>query len=158
MSKKLVAFFSPTGTTKALAQTLADAVGAEDIFEIVPEVPYEKRDLDWMDEKSRSSLEMNDPASRPAVKSLPDVSGYDTIYIGFPIWWYVAPRIVNTFLEGLELSGKTVVPFATSGSSGIGKTNSVLRTSCGGARLLDGKVFKKNTSKAELLSWSQSLK
>lgn len=156
MSNKLVAFFSPTGTTKALAQTLADAVGA-DIFEIVPEVPYEKRDLDWMDEKSRSSLEMNDPASRPAVKSLPDVSGYDTIYIGFPIWWYVAPRIISTFLEGLELSGKTVVPFATSGSSGIGKTNSVLRPSCGGARLLDGKVFKKNTSKAELLSWSQSL-
>lgn len=156
MSKKLVAFFSPTGTTKALAQTLADAVGA-DIFEIVPEVPYEKRDLDWMDEKSRSSLEMNDPASRPAVKSLPDVSGYDTIYIGFPIWWYVAPRIISTFLERLELSGKTVVPFATSGSSCIGKTNSLLRPSCGGARLLDGRVFKKNTSKAELLSWSQSL-
>ena len=157
MSNKLVAFFSPTGTTKALAQTLADAVGA-DIFEIVPEVPYEKRDLDWMDEKSRSSLEMNDPASRPAVKSLPDVSGYDTIYIGFPIWWYVAPRIISTFLEGLELSGKTVVPFATSGSSGIGKTNSVLGPSCGGARLLDGRVFKKNASKAELLSWSKSLK
>ncbi len=157
MSKKLVAFFSPTGTTKALAQTLADAVGA-DIFEIVPELPYEKRDLDWMDEKSRSSLEMNDPGARPAVKSLPDVSGYDTIYIGFPIWWYVAPRIINTFLEGLELSGKTIVPFATSGSSGIGKTGSVLKPSCAGARLLDGRVFKKNTSKAELLSWSQSVK
>ena len=156
MSNKLVAFFSPTGTTKVLAQTLADAVGA-DIFEIIPEVPYEKRDLDWMDEKSRSSLEMNDPGSRPAVKSLPDVSGYDTIYIGFPIWWYVAPRIINTFLEGLELSGKTVVPFATSGSSGIGKTNSVLKPSCVGARLLDGRVFKKSTSKTELLSLSQSL-
>lgn len=156
MSKKLVAYFSPTGTTKVLAQTLAEAIGA-DLFEIVPEVPYKRGDLNWMDKQARSTVEMNDPAARPAIASLPDACGYDTIYVGFPIWWYVAPRIINTFLEGLELSGKTVVPFATSGGSGMGKTNSVLRPSCGGAKLLEGRVFKKNTSKADLAAWAHGL-
>jgi putative NADPH-quinone reductase len=156
MSKSLVAYFSPTGTTKVLAQTLAEAVGA-DLFEIVPEVPYKRGDLNWMDKKARSTVEMNDPAARPAIAEMPDVGAYDKIYVGFPIWWYVAPRIINTFLEGCELDGKTVIPFATSGGSGIGKTNSVLKLSCGGAKLVDGKVFRKNTAKADLAAWAEKL-
>ena len=156
MSKSLVAYFSPTGSTKAVASTLAAAIGA-DLFEIVPEVPYKPGDLNWMDKKARSTIEMNDPDARPTIAKLPDVSAYDKIYIGFPIWWYVAPRIINTFLEGCELSGKTVIPFATSGSSGMGKTNSVLKPSCGGAKLLEGKVFRCGTSKADLAAWAESL-
>lgn len=110
MSKSLVAYFSPTGSTKAVASTLAEAIGA-DLFEIVPEVPYKPGDLNWMDKNARSTIEMNDPDARPAIAKQPDVSAYDKIYVGFPIWWYVAPRIINTFLEGCELSGKTVIPF-----------------------------------------------
>ena len=110
-----------------------------------------------MDKKARSTIEMNDPDARPAIAKLPDVSAYDKIYVGFPIWWYVAPRIINTFLEGCELSGKTVIPFATSGSSGMGKTNSVLKPSCGGAKLLEGKVFRRGTSKSDLAAWAESL-
>lgn len=156
MSKSLVAYFSPTGSTKTVAGTLAEAIGA-DLFEIVPEVPYKPGDLNWMDKKARSTIEMNDPDARPAIAKLPDVSAYDKIYVGFPIWWYVAPRIINTFLEGCELSGKMVIPFATSGSSGMGKTNSVLKPSCGGAKLLEGKVFRCGTSKADLAAWAESL-
>ena len=156
MSKSLVAYFSPTGSTKSVAGTLAEAIGA-DLFEIVPEVPYKPGDLNWMDKKARSTIEMNDPDARPAIAKLPDVSAYDKIYVGFPIWWYVAPRIINTFLEGCELSGKMVIPFATSGSSGMGKTNSVLKPSCGGAKLLEGKVFRRGTSKADLAAWVKSL-
>ena len=96
-----------------------------------------------MDKKARSTIEMNDPASRPAIAKMPDVGAYDRIYVGFPIWWYVAPRIINPFLEACELDGKTVIPFATSGGSGMGKTNSVLKPSCGGAKLVEGKVFRK---------------
>ena len=142
MSKSLVAYFSPTGSTKTVAGTLAEAIGA-DLFEIVPEVPYKPGDLNWMDKKARSTIEMNDPDARPAIAKLPDVSAYDKIYVGFPIWWYVAPRIINTF--------------ATSGSSGMGKTNSVLKPSCGGAKLLEGKVFRCGTSKADLAAWAESL-
>lgn len=156
MSKSLVAYFSPTGSTKAVAGTLAEAVGA-DLFEIVPEVPYKPADLNWMDKKARSTVEMNDPSSRPAIAKMPDVGAYDKIYVGFPIWWYVAPRIINTFLEACGLTGKTVIPFATSGGSGMGKTNSVLKPSCTGACLLDGKVFRRGTSKAELAAWAESL-
>lgn len=155
MSKKLVAYFSPTGTTKVLAESLADAIGAE-LFEIVPEVPYKRGDLNWMDSKARSTVEMKDPGSRPAIAALPDVSDYDTIFVGFPIWWYVAPTIINTFLEGCKLDGKTVVPFATSGGSGMGETLSRLKPSCGGARLLEGKVFRKNTSKTDLAAWAKN--
>ena len=156
MSKSLVAYFSPTGSTKAVASTLAAAIGA-DLFEIVPEVPYKPGDLNWMDKNARSTIEMNDPDARPAIAKQPDVSAYDKIYVGFPIWWYVAPRIINTFLEGCELSGKTVIPFATSGGSGMGKTNSVLKPSCGGAKLLEGKVFRRGTSKSDLAAWAESL-
>ena len=156
MSKKLVAYFSASGVTKKLAEKLAAAVDA-DLFEIRPKIPYTKADLNWMDKNARSTIEMNDPDARPAIAKLPDVSAYDKIYVGFPIWWYVAPRIINTFLEGCELSGKTVIPFATSGGSGMGKTNSVLKPSCGGAKLLEGKVVRRGTSKSDLAAWVESL-
>ena len=110
-----------------------------------------------MDKKARSTIEMNDPASRPAIAKMPDVGAYDRIYVGFPIWWYVAPRIINTFLEACELDGKTVIPFATSGGSGMGKTNSVLKPSCGGAKHVEGKVFRKRASKADLAAWAASV-
>ena len=119
MSKKLVAYFSASGVTKKLAEKLAAAVDA-DLFEIRPKIPYTKADLNWMDKQSRSTIEMQNPSSRPEIaEGGPDLSGYDTIFVGFPIWWYIAPTIVNTFLEGCDLTGKTVVPFATSGGSDI---------------------------------------
>ena len=119
MSKRLVAYFSCTGTTAKVAETLAESIGA-DIFEIEPAVPYTAADLDWRDNTSRSSVEMNDPHSRPAVASKRDnMADYDTVLVGFPIWWYVAPTIINTFLESYDLQGKTIIPFATSGGSGM---------------------------------------
>ena len=157
MSKKLVAYFSVSGVTAKVARTLAEAVGAN-LFEIAPKEPYTKADLNWMDANARSTVEMKDPGSRPELAAgLPDAAAYDTIYVGFPIWWYVAPTIVNTFLESLDLSGKTVVPFATSGGSGMGKTNQRLAPSCEGARLLDGKVFKRSVGQKELAAWVDGL-
>lgn len=112
-----------------------------------------------MDKKSRSTIEMNDPASRPAIRAKRDnMEDYDTVFVGFPIWWYVAPTIINTFLESYDLTGKTIVPFATSGGSGIGKTNEKLLPSCAGAKLIEGKVFKGNVSKAEMSAWVDGLK
>ena len=158
MSKSLVAYFSPTGSTKAVASTLAAAIGA-DLFEIVPEVPYKPGDLNWMDKQSRSTIEMQNPSSRPEIAAGgPDLSGYDTIFVGFPIWWYIAPTIVNTFLESCDLTGKTVVPFATSGGSGMGSTNKALAPSCKGAKLLEGKVFKLSASADALRTWAESCK
>ena len=120
MSKRLVAYFSASGVTAKVAENLADAIGA-DIFEIQPEVPYTKADLNWMDKKARTTIEMSDPTSRPAIAAKRDnIDEYDTIFVGFPIWWYVAPTIVNTFLESYNLKGKTIIPFATSGGSGMG--------------------------------------
>ena len=117
MSKKLVAYFSASGITAKVAEDLADAIGA-DIFEIRPEVPYTKADLNWMDKKSRSTIEMSSPDSRPAVAAKRDnIDEYDTIFVGFPIWWYIAPTIINTFLESYDWKGKTIIPFATSGGS-----------------------------------------
>ena len=157
MSKKLVAYFSASGVTAQVAKKLAEAVGA-DLFEIAPKVPYTKADLDWMDAKSRSTVEMKDPGSRPELAAvLPNAADYDTVYVGFPIWWYVAHTIVNTFLESIDLSGKTVVPFATSGGSGMGKTNEHLAPSCKGAKLLNGKVFKRSVSREELAAWAERL-
>ena len=151
--KKLVAYFSPTGTTAHLAQTLAEAVGA-DIFEIKPAIPYKPADLNWMDKKARSTIEMSDPASRPEIAVKRDnMKDYDTIFVGFPIWWYVAPTIINTFLESYDLTGKTIIPFATSGGSNIGKTNERLAPSCKGAKLMDGKVFKGSVGHQELAAW-----
>ena len=153
--KKLVAYFSPTGTTEALAKHLAKVIDA-DLFPIVPEVPYTKADLDWMDKKSRSTVEMNDPTSRPAIAgTCADIRAYDVIFVGFPIWWYIAPTIVNTFLESCDLTGKTVIPFATSGGSGMGKTNGKLADSCKGAQLLEGKVLSKSASDADLMAFAK---
>ena len=156
MKKTLVAYFSAGGVTKALAERLAQAVGA-DLFEIRPAVPYTDADLDWRNPQSRSTVEMKNPASRPEIAETCDVQGYDRIFVGFPIWWYVAPTIINTFLEGYDLTGKTVIPFATSGGSGIGKTNERLAPSCKGAKLMDGKVFKGNVGHQELAAWVEGL-
>ena len=157
MSKKLVAYFSASGVTAKVAETLAEAIGA-DIFEIEPKVPYTEADLNWMDKKSRSTIEMSDPASRPEIAMKRDnMKDYDTIFVGFPIWWYVAPTIINTFLESYDLTGKTIIPFATSGGSDMGKTNEKLLPSCKGAKLLEGKVFKASVSGADLAEWAEGL-
>lgn len=158
MSKKLVAYFSASGVTAKVAETLAEAIGA-DLYAIEPEVPYTKADLNWMDKQSRSSLEMKDLSSRPAIKGKCDnMEDYDTIFVGFPIWWYIAPTIINTFLESYDMSGKTIIPFATSGGSGMGKTNEKLQPGCPNSKLIDGKVFKKTVGKDELAEWVNSLK
>ena len=153
--KKLVAYFSASGVTKAAAERLAKAAGA-DLFEIKPAVPYTRADLDWMNKKSRSSVEMNDPSSRPEIaRRLDSLEEYDTVFLGFPIWWYVAPTIVNTFLEQYDLSGKKIVPVATSGGSGMGKTNQELAPSCPGAILEEGKRFEANAGESELKIWAE---
>ena len=157
MSRKLVAYFSASGVTAKVAEKLSEAIGA-DLYAIEPEVPYTKADLDWMDKKSRSTIEMNNPASRSAITGKRDnMNDYDTVFVGFPIWWYVAPTIINTFLESYDLTGKTIIPFATSGGSDMGKTNEKLLPSCKGAKLLNGKVFKASVSGADLAKWAEGL-
>lgn len=153
MSKILTAYFSASGVTEKVAERLAQAAGA-DIFKIEPKVPYTEADLDWRNKNSRSSIEMQNLSLRPEIKEIPlDISKYDTVFIGYPVWWYIAPTIINTFLESLDLKGKTVIPFATSGSSGIGNTEEYLSKSCNGAKLLEGKRFDKDVSKEELSDW-----
>ena len=155
MSKKLVAYFSASGVTAKVAERLSESIGA-DLHEITPKVRYTDADLDWRDKTSRSSIEMSNPASRPEIERIRDnMQDYDTIYLGFPIWWYIAPTIINTFLECYDLTGKTIVPFATSGGSGMGKTNEMLLPSCPGAILAEGCVFKADISKQELVSWAE---
>ena len=157
MSRKLVAYFSASGVTAKVAEKLSEAIGA-DLYAMEPEVPYTKADLDWMDKKSRSTIEMNNPASRPAITGKRDnMNDYDTVFVGFPIWWYVAPTIINTFLESYDLTDKTIIPFATSGGSDMGKTNEKLLPSCKGAKLLNGKVFKASVSGADLAKWAEGL-
>ena len=130
MSKVLIAYFSASGVTARAAKEMAEAVGA-DLYEICPETPYTAADLNWMDKKSRSTLEMNDPSCRPAIAGkVEDMSQYDTVLVGFPVWGYVEPRIVDTFLESYDFSGKTIIPFATSGGSGIGKAEQSLQSHC----------------------------
>ena len=156
MSKKLVAYFSASknGVTEGVATRLAAAIGA-DLHRIEPAVPYTPADLDWTNKKSRSTIEMNDKSFRPAIANrVANMEAYDTIFVGFPIWWYVAPTIVNTFLESCDLAGKTVVPFATSGSSGMGETNAALAPSCKGARLLPGKRFPATATPDDLRTWA----
>jgi flavodoxin len=156
MSRKLVAYFSASGTTAELAKTLAGAVGA-DLHEIKPAKPYSKADLDWTNAKSRSSVEMNDRKFRPEIANrVADMEQYDTVYIGFPIWWYTAPTIINTFLEGYDLTGRTVIPFATSGSSGMGNTSQELAASCPRADLREGRRFASRTSAEQLTAWAKS--
>lgn len=139
MTKKLVAYFSASGVTKKVAMRLAKEEGA-DLFEIRPLVPYTPEDLDWHNDHSRSSLEMNDPHSRVELAQNIDLSSYDEIIIGFPIWWGVAPHIINTFLESHNLKGKTLRPFATSGGSGFGRSGDALQPSAPGATILPGKI------------------
>ena len=141
MSKSLTAYFSATGKTAKVAGKLAAAIGA-DIYEIKPEVKYTKADLNWMNMKSRSSVEMNNKSLRPAIITGDvDVSGYDTVFLGFPIWWYVAPTLINTFLEAYDFSGKKIVLFATSGGSGFGNTVAELQPSAPGAEITETKVL-----------------
>ena len=152
MSKKLVAYFSASGTTKKAAERLAKAAGA-DLFEIKPAIPYTSADLDWMDKQSRSSAEMNDPDSRPEIaETVPNMADYDTVFIGFPIWWYVAPHIIHTFLESYDFDCKTLVPFTTSGGSGMGRTVDELRKLCPNADWNAGKVVN-GVSDQALAAW-----
>lgn len=159
MSKTLVAFFSASGSTKGVAEKLANVVDG-DLYEIEPEEEYTAEDLDWTNPKSRSSIEMKENRSfRPPIKSkLDNIEDYDTIYLGFPIWWYVAPTIVNTFLESYDFSGKTIIPFATSGSSGMGNTVNELKPSCSDdVTFIEGERFPTSVSENELKSWIDNL-
>ncbi|MCM1054725.1 MAG: flavodoxin [Bacteroides sp.] len=159
MSKTLVAYFSASGVTAGLAKTIADVAGG-DLHEIKPEQPYTSDDLNWQNAQSRSSVEMKDPDSRPKiVNRVENFEQYDTVFIGFPIWWYVAPTIISTFLESYDFSGKTVIPFATSGSSGMGKTDEILRKCCSESTLWkSGKRLGGNESKSSVKAWIDSLK
>lgn len=149
MTKTLVAYFSASGTTMDVANHLA-RVTDSDLFAIVPANPYTSADLNWRGKQSRSTREAADPSCRPAITSrVEHIEDYDTIFLGFPIWWYVAPAIINTFLESYDLTGKTIVLFATSGGSGMGKTASVLRASAPGAKIVDGGILN-NASNASL--------
>lgn len=143
MSKKLVAYFSASGVTAKAAEKLAKAADA-DLFEIKPVQPYTRADLDWMNKKSRSSVEMADKSSRPEIaEKVSNMADYDVIFVGFPIWWYVAPTIINTFLESYDFSGKKIVLFATSGGSGFGNTVSELQPSVPGADIVEGKLLNR---------------
>ena len=154
MAKSLVAYFSASGVTGKAAEVLAKAAGA-DLHEIKPAVPYTSADLNWMDKKSRSSVEMNDSTSRPEIaERLPNMADYETVYIGFPIWWYVAPRIISTFVESYDFSGKTMVPFATSGGSGMGRTVDELKKLCPDADWKAGKMVN-GASERELADWAE---
>ncbi len=156
MSNILVAYFSAGGTTKRTAALLAKAAGAE-LFEIQPKEPYTAADLDWTNKKSRSTVEMNDPSSRPEIgKRLANMADYGVVFVGFPIWWYTAPTIIKTFLESYDFAGKTIVPFATSGGSGLGKTESALRPCAPAAVWKTGKVLRGETE-SSLKSWVESL-
>ncbi len=157
MSKKLVAYFSASGNTKKIASKLASVEGA-DLYEILPEQPYTAEDLNWMNKNSRTSIEMRDKSSRPKIANRVDnMSQYDVVYVGFPIWWYVAPTIINTFLEEYDLNNKIIVPFATSGGSGMGNTNDGLKESCKGAILKEGRVFSRNVQDKELGEWAKNI-
>ena len=154
MGKTLVAFFSASGVTAKMAQRLASAIKA-DLFEIEPETPYTDADLDWRNDKSRSSVEMKDKSSRPPIASkVADMAQYDVVFVGFPVWWYREPSIIDTFMEAYDFAGKTVVPFATSGGSGIGGSGANMAALASGARVLEGERFASSASVAELKTWA----
>lgn len=157
MAKTLVAYFSATGRTAKVAELLADALGA-DIHEIQPKVPYTKADLNWLNKKSRSSVEMNNKAFRPEIaKSNVQIDSYDVIFLGFPIWWYVAPTIINTFLESHSFSGKKIVLFATSGGSKFGKTVEELKISVTtSAEIVEGKLLNGRQTITSVKTWTDS--
>jgi len=154
--KSLVAYFSATGTTEAIAKKLADVTGA-DLYQIKPVQPYTAADLDWRNRQSRSSVEMKDKTSRPAmVKDLKDAGQYGTVYLGFPVWWYTAPTIINTFLESYDFSGKTVILFATSGSSTLDNANALFRENYPKIHWKDGKTLN-GATKEDIAAWVKSL-
>ena len=157
MSNILVAFFSAGGVTKRAAETLAKAAGA-DLFEIAPVQPYTRADLNWMDKKSRSTVEMNDRSCRPAIVKAPDVTPYDVIFVGFPVWWYREPSIIDTFLESADFTGKTLVPFCTSGGSGLGESTDNFRALAPGANVLEGKRLTRRDDEASLRAWILSIR
>lgn len=156
MSKKLVAYFSASGITRKAAEMIAEVADC-DIYEITPKIAYTKEDLNWMDKKSRSSVEMNDKKIRPELAdNMIDISGYDEIILGFPIWWYVAPTIINTFLEAHDFAGKKIVLFATSGGSGFGNTVKELQPSALNAQIVEGRLLNR-ASKTEITDWVNTL-
>ena len=157
MSKILVAYFSASGVTARAAQAIAAAVGG-DLYEIAPAQPYTAADLDWTNKQSRSSLEMGDTACHPALAAaVENVEQYDTVFVGFPIWWGIEPRAVDIFLESGDFSGKAMVPFATSGGSGLGQIAAELTSSCPGAVLVSGSMLNGNPSEASLKQWAENL-
>ncbi len=159
MARKLVAYFSATGVTAKVAELIADAAGA-DVYQIQAEVPYTAADLNWMDKNSRSSVEMNDKKIRPSmVKRSLQVEDYDVVFLGFPIWWYVAPTIINTFLESFDFAGKKIILFATSGGSDFGKTVEELKVSVtDDTQIVEGKLLNGKQTLAGVSEWISSLK
>ena len=154
MSKTLVAYFSASGTTAKVAKKMAEAIGA-DLFEIKQETPYSGADLNWQNKNSRSSVEMNDRSSRPAIAvKVADMPQYDVVFVGFPVWWYREPSIIDTFMESYDFAGKTVIPFATSGGSGLGDSAANMQKLAKGAKVVNGKRFSGNASAAELKAWA----
>ena len=157
MAKALVTYFSASGVTASVAEKLANAIGA-DLFEIRPEVPYTRADLNWMDKKSRSTIEMNDRACRPAIADkVADMAQYDAVFVGFPVWWYREPSIIDTFMEAYDFAGKTVVPFCTSGGSGLGEAGDNMQKLAPGSKVVSGKRFRGGVSADELRKWAEGL-
>lgn len=157
MGKALVAYFSASGVTKGVAEKLAAAAGAE-LFEIVPEQPYTSEDLNWNNRQSRSSVEMKDRSCRPGISTtVSDMGQYDFIFVGFPVWWYREPSIIDTFLEAYDFSGKTIVPFCTSGGSGLGETAGNIQSLAKGANVKNGRRFPSEVSEEELKEWVEEL-
>ena len=156
MSNILVAYFSASNVTAKLAERLAGVIGA-DLYEIKPEVPYTKADLNWMDKKSRSTVEMNDRSCRPAIADkVENMAQYDTVFVGFPVWWYREPSIIDTFMESYDFGGKTVIPFATSGGSDIGDSGQNMQALAKGAKVEKGKKFAARASADELKKWAEA--
>ena len=154
MAKALVAFFSASGVTAQVAERLASSIGA-DLYEIKPEVPYTSRDLDWRNKRSRSSVEMSDSSSRPAIATrVENMGAYDVVFVGFPIWWYREPSIIDTFIEAYDFAGKTVVPFATSGGSGMGNVTRNLQALAPEAQVAQGERFSPRVAAGELAAWA----
>ena len=157
MSRILVAYFSATGTTARAARGIADALGA-DTYEIEPAQPYTSADLDWHDRESRSSVEMNDETCRPAIAGATcDAGAYDAVFVGFPVWWYVEPRIIDTFLESHDFSGKTIIPFATSGGSGLGRAPQRMQKIAAGSTVVEGRLLNGRQSAESLRAWAEEL-
>ena len=157
MEKILIAYFSASGTTKRVAENLAKASGG-DLFEIEPTQKYTNEDLNWMNKKSRSTVEMADRNCRPEIKNKTDISKYDFIFVGFPIWWYREPSIIDTFMESYDFTGKTIIPFATSGGSNLGESPNNMQNLASNSKVLSGKRLSVNVGESELRDWIESVK